>query len=147
MAAVPRRWRGDEFAAIPRDMFWFTAIALLGETCALIGDAEQAAGALPAAGAARATARAGHARPRTSAPPTASSRCSRAAAGDLGAAEHHFEAALERQRGCGLRPVVALMRREYAELLLARAATATARAPRRCCARRCARPRRAGCRS
>ena len=32
----------DEFAAIPRDMFWFTAIALLGETCALIGDTEQA---------------------------------------------------------------------------------------------------------
>ena len=32
----------DEFAAIPRDMFWFTAIALLGETCALIGDREQA---------------------------------------------------------------------------------------------------------
>ena len=35
-------WRRDEFAAIPRDMFWFTAIALLGETCALIGDTEQA---------------------------------------------------------------------------------------------------------
>ena len=32
----------DEFAAIPRDMFWFVAIALLGETCALIGDREQA---------------------------------------------------------------------------------------------------------
>ena len=32
----------DEFAAIPRDLFWFTAIALLGETCALIGDTEQA---------------------------------------------------------------------------------------------------------
>ena len=65
----------DEFAAIPRDMFWFTAIALLGETCALLGDARAGAGPLPAARAAPRAAGAGHARPRASAPRSASSRC------------------------------------------------------------------------
>ena len=35
-------------------------------------------------------------------------------------AERHFDAALEINARCGLRPVVALMRREFAELLLAR---------------------------
>jgi tetratricopeptide (TPR) repeat protein len=41
------------------------------------------------------------------------------ARGDLAAAELHFTAGLERNTVCGLRPVVALMRREFAELLLA----------------------------
>jgi hypothetical protein len=42
-----------------------------------------------------------------------------AAQGDLARAEAHFVAGLERNAVCGLRPVVALMRREFAELLLA----------------------------
>ena len=45
-----------------------------------------------------------------------------AALGELDLADRHFEAGLDRNAACGLRPVVALMRREYAELLW-RAAT------------------------
>ncbi|WP_053227862.1 serine/threonine-protein kinase [Solirubrobacter soli] len=33
---------GDGFAAVPRDILWFSAICLLGEVCALLGDAERA---------------------------------------------------------------------------------------------------------
>jgi tetratricopeptide (TPR) repeat protein len=33
----------DDFASIPRDMFWLTAITVLGEACALLGDRERAA--------------------------------------------------------------------------------------------------------
>jgi hypothetical protein len=109
----------DEFAAIPRDMFWLTAISLLGETCALIGDREQA-GVLyrlleP------------H-RDRLVQVTQAANLGSThrflallsAAQGDFAAAERHFELGLERNSVFGLRPVVALMRREFAELLLAR---------------------------
>ena len=64
----------DEFAAIPRDMFWFTAIALLGETCALIGDREQAP-VLYRLLEPHARSSCRSRRPRTSARPTASSRC------------------------------------------------------------------------
>ena len=98
-------------------MFWFTAIALLGETCALIGDTRAGPGALPAAGAAP--------RPLVQVTQAANLGSTHrflallsAAGGDLGAAEQHFEAALEINRP--LRPVVALMRREYAEMLIAR---------------------------
>ncbi len=33
----------DDFAAVPRDWFWFMTMALLAETCAALGDAERAA--------------------------------------------------------------------------------------------------------
>ena len=118
----------DEFAAIPRDMFWFTAIALLGETCALIGDREQAPVLYRLLEPHREQARAGHARPRASAPRTASSRCSPPRRASSTRAERHFDAGAGAQRACGLRPVVALMRREYAELLIARGETDRARA-------------------
>ena len=109
----------DGFAAIPRDMFWFTAIALLGETCALIGDRAQA-GVLY-----------GLLEPHSDKLVQISQAANLGSAhrflallataqGDLDRAEGHFEAALARNTACGLRPVVALMRREYAELLMAR---------------------------
>ena len=117
----------DEFAAIPRDMFWFTAIALLGETAALLRDAEHARvlyGLL-----------APHADKLVQISQAASLGSTHrflaltsAASGDLDAAERHFVAGLERNAVCGLRPVVALMRREFAELLLARGETERARA-------------------
>jgi tetratricopeptide (TPR) repeat protein len=109
----------DEFDAVPRDMFWFTAIALLGETCALIGDREQA-GVLyrlleP------------HSERLVQITQAANLGSTHrflallaAAQGDFARAEAHFEAALERNTAAGLRPVVALMRREYAEMLIAR---------------------------
>ena len=123
-----RAWRSsaelaqDEFAAIPRDMFWFTAIALLGETCALI--------ARRRARAACSTALLEPHReqlvqitpgrePRLDR--TASSRCCAAAQGDLDRGRARTSRpGWSATRACGLRPVVALMRREFAELLLAR---------------------------
>ena len=64
----------DEFAAIPRDMFWFTAIALLGETSALLRDASQRAASSTACSRRTRTSSCRSARPRASAPPIASSR-------------------------------------------------------------------------
>ena len=108
----------DEFAAIPRDMFWFTAIALLGETSALLRDAEQAAVLYRLLEP--------HASKLVQISQAASLGSTHrflallaAATGDLPRAEAHFVAGLERNATCGLRPVVALMRREFAELLLA----------------------------
>ena len=109
----------DEFAAIPRDMFWFTAIALLGETCALIGDVEQAPVLYRLL--------APHSERLVQVSQAANLGSTHrflallsAAQGQFEGAEHHFEAGLERNAACGLRPVVALMRREFAEMLIAR---------------------------
>ncbi len=109
----------DEFAAVPRDMFWFTAIALLGETCALIGDREQA----PVLYRLLEPHRERLVQITQAASLGSTHRflaLLAAAQGDLDAAERHFEAGLERNAACGLRPVVALMRREFAEMLIAR---------------------------
>ena len=109
----------DEFAAIPRDMFWFVAIALLGETCALIGDREQA----PVLYRLLEPHRDRLVQVTQAANLGSTHRflaLLSAAQGDLDAAERHFELGLERNSACGLRPVVALMRREFAEMLLAR---------------------------
>ena len=117
----------DEFAAIPRDLFWFTAIALLGETCALIGDTEQAPVLYRLLEP--------HSEKLVQITQAASLGSAHrflallsAAMGDLARAEEHFERGLERNAACGLRPVVALMRREYAEMLMARGDTERARA-------------------
>jgi hypothetical protein len=116
----------DEFAAIPRDMFWFTAIALLGETCALIGDREQAAVLYRLLEP--------HRERLVQVSQAANLGSTHrflallsAARGDLASAERHFELGLERNSACGLRPVVALMRREFAEMLIARGDRSRAR--------------------
>lgn len=36
------RLAADDFAAVPRDMFWFTAVCVLAEACSLIGDRARA---------------------------------------------------------------------------------------------------------
>ena len=117
----------DEFAAIPRDLFWFTAIALLGETSALIGDAEQAAVLYrllePHAGKLVQISQAASMGSTHRFLALLSS-----AVGEFDRAEAHFVAGLERNAACGLRPVVALMRREFAELLLTRGESERARA-------------------
>ncbi|MDA0172864.1 protein kinase [Solirubrobacter taibaiensis] len=115
--AAFRELATDDFAAIPHDMFWFTAIALLGETCALIGDTQQA----PVLYRLLEPHRDRMVQVTQAANLGSTHRflaLLSAAGGDLGAAEQHFEAALEINRP--LRPVVALMRREYAEMLIAR---------------------------
>ncbi len=38
------RFAGDDFGALPKDANWFTAMSLMGEAIALIGDADRAAG-------------------------------------------------------------------------------------------------------
>ena len=117
----------DDFAAIPRDMFWFTAIALLGRDVGAAARREHARvlyGLL-----------APHADKLVQISQAASLGSTHrflaltaAASGDLDAAEAHFVSGLERNVVCGLRPVVALMRREFAELLLARGENERARA-------------------
>ena len=109
----------DDFAAIPRDMFWLTAIALLGETCALIGDREQAPVLYRLLEP--------HSDKLVQVTQAANLGSTHrflallsAAQGNFEGGEHHFEAALEINTRCGLRPVVALMRREFAEMLIAR---------------------------
>jgi tetratricopeptide (TPR) repeat protein len=104
---------------VPRDMFWFTAIALLGETCALIGDRENAPVLYRLL--------APHSDKLVQISQAALLGSTHrflallsAAQGDFDRAEQHFTAALERNTACGLRPVVALMRREFAEMLMAR---------------------------
>jgi tetratricopeptide (TPR) repeat protein len=42
-AAEFERMAQDHFAAVPRDMFWFTAVCVLAESCALFGDEVRAA--------------------------------------------------------------------------------------------------------
>jgi hypothetical protein len=108
-------------------MFWFTAIALLGETSALLRDAEHARvlyGLLEP-----------HSERLVQISQAASLGSTHrflallaAAQGELDTAERHFVEGLARNGACGLRPVVALMRREFAELLLARGETDRARA-------------------
>ncbi|MDX6704444.1 MAG: hypothetical protein QOI48_290 [Solirubrobacteraceae bacterium] len=41
-AAAFQRIAHDEFSAVPRDMFWFTAMCVLAESCAVIGDQARA---------------------------------------------------------------------------------------------------------
>jgi hypothetical protein len=108
-------------------MFWFTAIALLGETSALVRDATNARVLYDLLEP--------HADKLVQISQAASLGSTHrflaltaAAFGELDRAEAHFVAGLERNALCGLRPVVALMRREFAELLLAREQTERARA-------------------
>jgi hypothetical protein len=119
--ATFRELARDEFAAIPADMFWFTAIALLGETCALIGDREQA----PVLYRLLEPHRDKLVQVSQAANLGSTHRflaLLSAAQGEFETAEGHFETALRVNGDCGLRPVVALMRREYAEMLIARGA-------------------------
>ena len=114
-----RRLARDEFAAVPRDMFWFTAIALLAEACSLIGDTEQA----PVLYRLLLPHRERLIQVTQAASFGSAERFLGLVAGVVGdwdAAERHFEAGLARNIACGVRPIVPLMRREYAEMLIAR---------------------------
>ena len=103
---------------------------------------------LPPARAALATSSCRSARPRASAPTHRFlALLARRAGRPRPRPSSTSSPALERNAGCGLRPVVALMRREYAEMLLARDARRPSARRRAARARRCARPRRAACRS
>jgi hypothetical protein len=109
----------DDFAAISRDMFWFTAVCIVSEACALIGDAERAEVlyAMLAPYSERMVQ-------------VTQAACFGSAhrflgllamtAGRTDDAAAHFEAALARNLDRGVLPVVPFIRTEYAQMLLAR---------------------------
>jgi tetratricopeptide (TPR) repeat protein len=114
------RLAAGDFAAVPRDMFWFTATALLAETCALLRDTARARvlydRLLPH--------RSRMVQATQAACLGSTERFLGLLAGALGewdTAVAHLEAGLERNAARGIRPVALRMRRELAEALLARA--------------------------
>ncbi len=109
----------DDFAAIPRDMFWFTAVCIVSEACALIGDA------------ARAEVLYGMLAPyRERMVQVTQAACFGSAnrflgllamtAGRVDDAAEHFEDALRINVERGVLPVTPFIRTEYAHMLLAR---------------------------
>ncbi|MDA0178708.1 protein kinase [Solirubrobacter phytolaccae] len=109
----------DGFAAVPRDMFWFTATCVLGEACSHIGDVERAkelhALLLPY---------------RDRMVQVTQAACFGSAErflgllaatfGDVDAASEHFEACLALNADRGVLPLIPFIRVEYAQRLLAR---------------------------
>ena len=115
----------DGFAAIPRDMFWFTAVCIVSEACKLIGDRERAARLyellLPY--------RDRMVQVTQSANFGSAERflaLLAATMGDTGAAAEHFEAALEKNARRGVLPLIPFIRTEYAQVLLERGTEADA---------------------
>jgi tetratricopeptide (TPR) repeat protein len=108
----------DGFAAIPYDMFWFTAVCVASEACALLGDADRArelyALLIP------------H---RDRMVQVTQAACFGSAErflgllastfGDIDAAAEHFEAALEKNARRGVVPLIPFIRVEFAQMLLA----------------------------
>ncbi|MBE2316513.1 protein kinase [Solirubrobacter sp. CPCC 204708] len=109
----------DDFAAVPRDMFWFTAMCVLGEACSHIGDADRAKELygllLP------------H---RDRMVQVTQAACFGSAErflgllaatfGDIDLASEHFEAALVLNADRGVLPLIPFIRAEYAQRLLGR---------------------------
>lgn len=110
----------DDFATLPRDLFWLIGMALLAEVCCALGDAARAAILyellLPYAGRTMVTGRAvvcaGSAQH--------SLAILAALAGRAADAERHFEHALAMNLRLGARPFAAYTRFEYARHLLGR---------------------------
>ena len=84
----------DDFAAVPRDMFWFTAMCVLSEACSHLGDAVRARAALRASCCRTATGWCRSRRRRASGPRSASSGCSPRPSATSTPPSEHFEAAL-----------------------------------------------------
>ena len=111
----------DGFAGVPRDMFWFTAMCVLAEDCALIGDAPRAQRLyellLPYRDRNVVVTQAAYwgSAERFLGLLATTTRSWDAAAG-------HFEAALSRNAACGVQPALPIIRRDYAEMMLARRA-------------------------
>jgi tetratricopeptide (TPR) repeat protein len=113
------RFARDDFAGLPRDMFWFAAVCVLGEACALIGDRERAellyemllpfkdrnVQVMQAAFWGSAERFLG---------------LLAAAMGRWDAAFAHLESAIARNEASDCRVAAGLVRRDYAEMLLAR---------------------------
>ena len=111
----------DDFAAIPRDMFWFTAVCILAETCSLIGDRARAAvlyeRLLPY--------RHRNVQVTQAAFWGSTERFLGVLAATMSrpeAAAEHFDAAIVRNEAADCPMAAAVVRRDYAEMLLARGA-------------------------
>lgn len=110
----------DDFAGLPRDLFWLIGMMLLAEVCCVLGDAARAAVLyellLPYAGRTMVTGRAvvcaGSARHSLAILATLLGRHDEA--------ERHFADALAMNLRLGARPFAAYTRFEYARMLLAR---------------------------
>ncbi len=108
----------DDFAAIPRDMFWFTAVCVASEACALIRDQARARALydmlLPY---------------RDLMVQVTQAACFGSAErflgllaatfGDVDAAVEHFEGALRNNASRGVLPLIPFIRVEFAQVLLA----------------------------
>ncbi len=114
------RFAGDDFSAIPTDANWFTAMSLLGEAIALIGDEERAPRAyevlLPYEGLIIVVARAAG----CNGPVDRVLGLLARTIGRTDDAERHLGNAVEIATGMGDKPGMALCGLELAELLLAR---------------------------
>ena len=114
------RFAGDDFAALPKDANWFTAMSLIGEAIALIGDPDHAARAyellLPYEGLVIVVARAAG----CNGPIDRVLGMLAQTMGRLDEAERHLNASVETSTRMGDRPGMALCRLALAELLLAR---------------------------
>jgi hypothetical protein len=108
----------DDFAAIPRDMFWFTAVCVAGEACKLLGDAERAralyALLVPYRDRMVQVSQAACFGSAERFLGLLASTC-----GDIDTAAEHFEAALEKNVRRGVLPLIPFIRVEYAQVLLA----------------------------
>ena len=109
------------FAAVPRDMFWFTAMCVLAETSALLGDR-------PRAQILYETLEPYRERNVQVTQAAFWGSCERflgllaAALGSWDAASEHFTAAIARNEASGCPVAAGVVRRDYAQMLLARRA-------------------------
>lgn len=113
----------DDFAAIPRDMFWFTAVCVLGETCSLIGDRDRAHLLYELL----APYRDRNVQVTQAAFWGSAHRFLGLLASTMsrpGLAAEHFESAIAGNEAAGCPMAAGLVRRDYAEMLLARGAPA-----------------------
>jgi DNA-binding SARP family transcriptional activator len=111
----------DDFSRVPRDMFWFTCVCVLAETCALIHDTNRAGVLyqmlLPYKDCNVQVTRA-----------ACWGSCERflgllaAATAQWEAASGHYESAITKNAAGGLPGAVSLVQRDYAEMLVARRA-------------------------
>jgi class 3 adenylate cyclase/tetratricopeptide (TPR) repeat protein len=114
------RFAGNDFGALPRDANWFTAMSLMGEAIALIGDADRAAGVyeqlLPYEGLLIVVARAAG----CNGPVDRVLGLLAQTIGRTDDAERHLRNAVEIATRMGDRPGMALCGLALAEMLLAR---------------------------
>ena len=137
----------DDFAAIPRDMFWFTAMCVLARGVLAARRRARAPGSSTRCCCRTATAWSRSPRRRASAPPSASSGCWRQPSATSTRPPSTSRRRSRRTPSRGVLPLIPFIRVEYAQVLLARCRACDAeRAQELLEAPPAARPRRPGSR-